>query len=188
MTESRWVSSQLRIKKIKKKSSCDMNPSICPWSQSGPSLCYQHPRIHFWLKKYQFLEPWQLPHETSLWTETETDKGLIRLEWSKRWNKSSTNSSFVPPGYGVRDEGTRKTRRDNMIQWMTTINHALQRTEEQRGKQTERKNENSRRAQRNKHIHTYIHSWARNRFSSNQFVHFHKSIDGSLSFNAYGSE
>lgn len=140
------------------------------WSQSGPRLCYQHPRRHFWLKKYQFLKPWQLPHQTrGLW-KTKTDKRLIRLEWSERWNKSSTNSSFGPPGYGVRDEGTRKTQRVTtwFSEWPPSITHFSGKTDRtQEWKQQERLRE----------INTYTnidvgpHSWAQNRFSS-KFLNF----------------
>ncbi len=121
------------------------------WSQSGPRLCYQHPRRHFWLKKYQFLEPWQLPHETrGLW-KNKTDKRLIRLEWSERWNKSSTNSSFGPPGYGVRDEGTRKTRRVTtwFSEWPPSITHFS--GENRLNARMKTAGE----AQRNKHIHKH---------------------------------
>lgn len=140
-------------------------------SQSGPRLCYQHPCRHFWLKKYQFPEPWQFSHKTrGLWKTERGERQGINHTWMK-WTMKQIEYKLFLRSPRLRRERWRdeeNTPCDNMIQWMTAINHTLQRMKKQQGKQTECKNENSRRAQRNKRTHTQTdvspHSWAQNCF------------------------
>lgn len=139
--------------------------------QSGPRLRYQHPRRHFLLNicswshgsSHTRPEGYERPR-----LREETDKGLIRLEWSERWNKSSTNSSFGPPGYDVRDEGTRKTRRATtwFNEWPPSITHFRGRRNSGGNRLKARMKTAGELRELNEHTQTDVspHSWAQNRF------------------------